>query len=351
MRVRYQSRAESGPPAWRMVLVILVVALLAIAAGVAIALSLDASPGTGSVSPTATATTSPTPTPNGTSQSSASPSETPNMSETPVSTPSPDATATPVVRAPDEVLPPFSIARVTADGLRVRTEPSTSGSLVTTLAAGDLVGIGWGAALPSGPVAADGFTWYQVTALDSNLPMPPRGSWVELADESGEVGWIAAGDGAGGFLEAVAARCAADDPKLEHLDAWTPWERLSCLGNRSITFEGVYGCGGCGGFAPGEWEPAWLASPLNFALISVDPNERIGPMDLRFAPDGPEPPQAGSIIRVSGHFDDPAASGCQRAPGDPPEPEDPRMSELYCRMQFVVESYEVIGSFDDFPMG
>lgn len=349
--VRYDSRDKARTSWWRTPLLIFLVALLAVAAGVAIALFLDGPPGTALASPTPTSIASPTPKSNATPQASATATETPTSSQTPGATPSQDATATPVVHPPDDLLPRFSIGRVTADGLRIRTDPSTSAPLVATLAADGLVLVGSGPAHLAGPRAADGFTWYQVMALDSNVPMPPRGSWFELVDESEEVGWIAAGDGTSRFIETVPARCVAGNPSLELLDAWTPWERLSCLGDRPITFEGVYGCAGCGGFAHGEWKPEWLASPLNFQLISVDPNERFGPMDLRFPPDGPQPPEPGSIIRVTGHFDDPAATGCERALGEPAEPEDTQMAELYCRMQFVVENYEVIGTFEDFPTG
>jgi hypothetical protein len=345
------TRAHAQPPGWRASATIIVVAVLAVAAGTAIALVLNSPPATGSASPTPSpsrtilpfGTLEPTETPDPT----ALPSDSPEVS--PTETPS-DPGPTPAVHAPGDLLPPYSVARVTGDGLRLRVEPSTDGELVATLAAGELLGVAWGEyADPQSPVTADGFTWYEVIRL-ADLRQPPAGSYFELIEQGEPTGWVAAAGGGSRFLELVPGRCVAgDDPDLEVLDAWTPWERLSCLGDRTVTFEGVYGCGGCGGIAPGVWEPAWLASPLNFDFVSVDPIERIGPMSLRFPPAGPQRPEAGAIIRVTGHFDDPVAAGCQRAPGDPPEPQDARMAKLYCRMGFVVESYEVIGTFDDFP--
>ena len=95
--------------------------------------------------------------------------------------------------------------------------------------------------------------------------------------------------------------------------ASSEWERLACYGDRSITLEGVLGCGGCGGAVPGIFEPEWLASPMNYDLLSVDPSEHLGPFMTYWSPDGPERPDAGSIVRITGHFDDPAAEGCRVA--------------------------------------
>jgi len=116
-----------------------------------------------------------------------------------------------------------------------------------------------------------------------------------------------------------------------------------------ITLEGTFGCSGCAASVPGTFEPGWLAHPMNFGFLSVDPNARIGPFAMRFAPSGPPPPAVGQIVRVVGHFDDPAAGSCTISPGEPPVPLDPLATGLYCREQFVVESFEVTGTDPDFP--
>ena len=140
---------------------------------------------------------------------------------------------------------------------------------------------------------------------------------------------------------------------LALLQSLTEWERLACYGDRSITIEGTLGCGGCGGVYAGTFEPAWLATPMNFEFLSVEPQERIGPFRLRFAPDGPERPQepgVAPILRVTGHFDDAAAADCVVATlGNGNEPINDTVAELYCRSQFVVDSYEILGTDDDFP--
>jgi len=56
---------------------------------------------------------------------------------------------------------------------------------------------------------------------------------------------------------------------------------------------------------------------------------------------------------VTGHFDDPAAADCSlvfdSAQGETEV--DPAIAELFCRTNFVVESYEILGEDEDFPFG
>lgn len=254
-----------------------------------------------------------------------------------------------MVQAPEGLIPPGSIARVVTDGLRLRAEPSTSASTLATLANGDLLAVGYSYMQPDwGPVDADGFGWYPVRPLGSR-ELPPVPS--EPFAPGDDLGWVAAGSEGQAFLELMPPRCTEGDPDLATLQTLMPWEQLACYGNRSLTIEGTFGCGGCGGFRPGTFEPAWLASPINVDPLSIDASQRMGPMTLSFPPDGPERPEAASIIRVTGHFDDPAAAECTVAPGDPPVARDQRTAQLYCRARFVVESFEVLGTDEDFPFG
>lgn len=322
------------------------VIVLAVLAGILLTLFLTRSPETASSSPSESASPSASESP----LASESPSESPEASEVPSEEPAPSAepNPTPVVEAPEGVLPPGSVARVVVDGLNVRMQPSTDADAVFTLDRDDLVLLGFSSLNSSfGPIEADGFSWYPVNSLDvTELPAPGNEPL-----ESQEYGWMAVSDGADTFVELVAARCTDDEPTLQLLQSLTEWERLACYGNASITIEGTYGCGGCGGLYPGTFEPPWLASPLNFNLLSVDASERIGPFAMRFAPEGPEIPEPASILRVTGHFDDPAAVGCTVAPLDAPDGIDATVAELYCREQFVVDSYEVLGVDENFPLG
>ena len=71
---------------------------------------------------------------------------------------------------------------------------------------------------------------------------------------------------------------------------------------------------------------------------------------MHFGPNGPEAPEDGTIIRVTGHFDDAASAECEIAQGEPdPQLVDQVQSELYCSTQFVVEGYEVLGTHPNWP--
>src|SRR5688572_3509021 len=132
----------------------------------------------------------------------------------------------------------------------------------------------------------------------------------------------------------------------------TPWEHLACFGDRWLTFEGTFGCAGCGGAAPGEFEPAWLAYPLSFDWLFPDYASGPGYLELRFAPDSNLGlPAQGSIVRVTGHFNDPRSATCKMSPfeGEQATQVDSRLAELTCRERFVVDGFDVIGTDPDFP--
>lgn len=90
-------------------------------------------------------------------------------------TPTPEQVATATFTPtppPGTVLAVGQPARVVAPGgLNMRDTPSTAGALVTQAGTGQLVTV------TDGPASADGFTWWQID------------------DGSGNVGWVAEGDG------------------------------------------------------------------------------------------------------------------------------------------------------------
>ena len=339
---RYTEPAASP---WRTPLIIGGVLVLAVAAGLLLAFALNRGPETASPPTSPTPIISPNP--------DDSPAASPDPSQAPSQAPAPPSEQpggpAPVVEAPEGVLPPGSVARVVVDALRIREGPTTDAAEVGSLSRDDLVVLGYSYLFPGfGPVDADGFTWYPLSKLGlTELPQPGSGI---LESEVG--GWAAIADGTDVYVALEAPRCVEGDPDLALLQSLTEWERLACYGNRSITIEGVLGCGGCGGLYPGTYEPEWLASPMNYDLLSVEPQDRIGPFILYWSPDGPERPEAASILRVTGHFDEAAAAGCTVAPGEPEPIElEAPIGELYCRSHFVVEGYEVLGTDEDFPFG
>ena len=86
----------------------------------------------------------------------------------------------------------------------------------------------------------------------------------------------------------------------------------------------------------------------------MDVSERLGPLTLRFAPDGPPRPDAGSIIRVTAHVNDARSARCtikELGEGDSLVPVDPATAVTVCREQLVVDSYEVLGTDPEFDGG
>jgi hypothetical protein len=269
------------------------------------------------------------------------------------------ASVAPTASAPPsllQVLPPGSALEVRVADLNLRRQPSTSARRVKVLERGDLVVIspGDGIGVGYGPVRADGYTWYPVIEVDlidgdgelDPLPVNPIPYGAEL-----EWGWIATDGGSEPFVRQVAPRCPAS-VDLENVSGMLPAERLACFGG-PIVLEGTFGCSGCGGAIAGEFEPAWLASPLNFDFLSVDVLEQLGPLGLRFRPTGPPRPPAGSIVRVTLHVDDARAARCtmsEMGDGDVLVPVPSETAVYICREQLVVDSYEVLGTDPEFPL-
>ena len=347
---------NSGAPAWRVPAIIIGVVALAVIAGVLFALLLGGEPGTAAGDPTPT----PTPTPSAPASPSEEPSEEP--SEAPSDAPSAPGEPSeepqsrylePVVANPDGVLPPGGVVRVLVDGLRVRDHAILDSGERMVLGRGDLLVVGPTFGYRAfGGTESDGYVWYHVGVLGTDELPEPGGDPLKFV----ETGAVAIGDGESPWVELVDPRCTDDEPTLQHLSSLTEWERLSCYGDRQLTFEGVLGCGGCGSMVPGTFTPEWLAFPMNQDFISVEPQELIGPMWLSWSPDGQERPDTSGvapILRVTGHFDDPAAADCSLVfDSQQGETEvDPAIAELFCRTNFVVESYEILGEDEDFPFG
>ncbi len=92
-------------------------------------------------------------------------------------------------------------------------------------------------------------------------------------------------------------------------------------------------------------------------LIWIEPMEGEA-LRIKFPPTGSDAPAIGSIIRVRGHFRDDAATRCAISTiypwvDDPEAVHDVPavVARLLCRQEFVVDSYEVIGTDPDFGGG
>jgi hypothetical protein len=48
--------------------------------------------------------------------------------------------------------------------------------------------------------------------------------------------------------------------------------------------------------------------------------------------------QAGGVVEITGHFNDPAAERCSMAVGDPPDPQPADLALMYCQGKLVATS-------------
>lgn len=258
-----------------------------------------------------------------------SPSSEASVAAMPTSEPSPAASSTPPTPTtqPDlgwGFLPPGSDARVTVDGgLRLRAEPGTGSAILATLAKGTLVEI-------FGPPwqrdAGDAFEWQRVL--------------VQSADEH-QVGWVATID-PGTFLALEPIDCPTGPIELDIVLRMRDLARLTCLGGQELTLEGTV-VTGFGGMILGTFEPGWLAGPFGFSGAIAAAGGAC--CFFYHQPPGSEPifPLDGDRLRLTGHFDDPAATTCRIATGDPPIPEPDELAVVYCRERFVATSVEIVG--------
>lgn len=243
-----------------------------------------------------------------------------------------DPTATPApplaFEAPDGFLPPNSIVTVVVDQLQLRTEPGLAASVQGTALRGERFSLaGW-----FGPETRDGLDWYRLgPATVGDLDA-----------------WAAAGAGEDRYLELVPPSCPSGNPGLETLiNMASAWDRLACFGDRSLSLEGTFGCGICDGVMPGDFSPFWLTYPISASFLWADFQAGVGPLVVHADPDsGVELPAVGSIVRVTGHFSDPASTTCTISTfdGGRAVAVDPRTAELYCRENFVLDTVEVIGT-------
>jgi hypothetical protein len=250
---------------------------------------------------------------------------------------------------PAEALLLNSAVSVVVDKLNVRNRPSVESKSLGVVARGDFLLIdGYG------PFSHDGYLWYPAVFLAKAGEPPSLG--VDLRGSDGVRGWIAVGKGSTSYVKQLGPRCPSTID-LASLASMLGAELLACFGSNEIELTGTFGCGGCGGSRFGSWEPPWLAYPTSYPLAVYPVAGGGGAIGVRLPPGRTEPP-AGSVIRVRGHFDDPAAATCAISIPDPMHPNDETLvaipteaAQLVCAQQFVVENLEVLGTDPGFQTG
>lgn len=264
-----------------------------------------------------------------------SPQSNPSVSASPSVAASPSATAA-ETPAPPPPLGRLSLAVVLVDDLEVSLAPSTDAAILNPpaglvrlpLQSGDRV------LVIDGPVSAEGLDWYSI-----GLEVDPS-----LNASVMPAGWIPAGSSDAPSVVADTTPCP--EPTIQALRELSGVVRLGCYGSTSFAFDAhqAESPGGIGGACFVELpEPAWLMCDniYNFVntdggtawdlLLHFDPASGITPTGL--APMG----TTGSPLRITGHFNDPAADAC--IPIDPQVVTE--LSQwLTCAARFVAEGVE-----------
>jgi hypothetical protein len=217
------------------------------------------------------------------------------------------------------------IAEVVTTDLVVRSLPEISDASIIDPST---VPFGFLAYVVDGPVAADGYDWYQVALF------PPTLS--DVVEEHPAFGWLAAA-GKGGEPWIAPWKGDCPQPNWDGIKLSQRFLMLTCWSGLDITLEGTLQCDGSS--QPGN-EPAWLWT-VPCWLEGPDYGQLLaGGLGLHFAPDFAPDIHAtageGTKVRVTGHLDDPAAATCTEEPFPGTEPAHPDLVKLWCRLNFVV---------------
>lgn len=317
-QVRGERRPTSAARPWWVPLAIIVGGAAAIGGGALLAVALGDGNGVAthpSATPSISAVAS------ATADASARPSEeaTPSPSPTPAQAP---------------VIANRSIVEVGSDALNLRQQPSESSSILAELPPGRrLFTIGE-------PTDAGELRWYRVGVVNR-----------DCEDDCNRIGHVATPLAADEepWIAEVVIDCPSSPMTVEALVGLAALEALHCYGRTDIVVTGTIDTLS---FTPPiaiEYTPEWLAAPAPAQFVGAG-----GAIGFHAAPDsGLEVPELGDVVRVTGHFEDPAATSCRgTAAEDADESVDvpePSRVVLDCRATFVWTDYEVTGSEDLAP--
>jgi len=261
-------------------------------------------------------------------------SPTPDASESQVPSPSPSASE-PATAA---VIPNRAIAEVTTDGLNLRAAAGEGSESLLTLEPGRRLFI------IGEPSDEADLRWYRVAPFDD----------AEACENGcGLIGFVAtpvSGEEQA-WIQAVDVTCPPSPMTAEQIGVLDPLEALHCYGRNEIEITGTLDLPIHGPISPYRYSPEWLTQG---SLLFMRDAWWI---TYRPHPDaGLEEPERGDVVRVTGHFEDPAATDCRVTidpeffGGEIPDEFEstviPARVVLDCRTAFAWTDYEVIG-FED----
>lgn len=254
--------------------------------------------------------------------------ETASLAASQPTAPSESASPTPEAAA---LIANLGIARVVTDVVDLRSQPNDGAGVVAQLQTD------WRLFIIGEPTEADDLRWYRVaTVADSGC--------LDPCDLIGYVATPVAAENPA--LEAVAIDCPISPMSFDDLGVLAPLEALHCYGRNEIVVTGTVASPVGGYEGPFAYSPAWLAHPIAIPFLATAQGAALG---FRPHPDSDlEPPEGGDVVRVTGHYEDPAATSC-RVTVDPAFADeehdlpDPALVVLTCRATFAWTDYEVTG--------
>jgi hypothetical protein len=238
------------------------------------------------------------------------------------------------------------LAKSTVDGLTVRAKPGTASARLGSIDAGQL------AFVVAGPVSADGYAWYQLSAvgLPANAGCEPPVQTTPFTCPDW-LGWVAAGPPGGqAWLEPTSVPCPASPMNLEAVvvepRSLTPLERLACYRSTPIRFRGWWpeippdaGLGGACGDVVNPKNPTWLVCQgINYNGLAISESAGFEGVGLKISIDpasGVTMPPRGQWVELVAHLDDPAARDCTPLGGGD---QDLVSVVLACRSELVADS-------------
>ncbi len=317
---RDRSRVAAGRP-WWVPAAIVVGGIAAIGGGALLAVALGDGNGT-ATDPSASAGASIV------ASASAIASGAPSIEPTP--SPSPTPALAPVMAN-------RSIIEVGADPLNLRQQPNDGSSILAEMPPGRrLFVIGE-------PTDGAELRWYRVGVV----------SGPDCPEDCNLIGYVATPAAAEepAWIAEVAIDCPSSPMTHAQLTALLPLEALHCFGRNDVTVAGTVDSPCCTPPSAIRLTPEWLAGPAPASLRQEGTPTFV--VEFRANPEGDlEVPERGDVVRVIGHFEDPAATSCRaevdadEAGAEPVQLPDPARVILDCRATFVWTAYEVTG-FED----
>jgi hypothetical protein len=310
MRDYPEQESARNQPQWPRVAAIGGVAALAIVAGFLLFLNLNRANDAGA----------------GQGSASSQPSGSQEASQSAEASASVEPTLVPVA-----ILPNRAIAEVTSGMADVHRQPDDASPLKFTLDTGGRMFV------IGEPQVTGDQRWYRIALVAEET--------CEPACEG--IGWVATSLTGESSVEEVDVDCPASPIQDKELGALERLEKLHCYGRTDIVVTGIVDTPCCGYVGPYFFKPAWLALPFAPAFLQAGR----GAITFRHDPSiDLDVPQRGDIVRVIGHFEDPAATHCRvtidPAVTDPVDPVDDALVILKCRATFVWTAYRITGHKD-----